>query len=131
MPNSPVDLLKARLAEVERDLAPLIAERDQLTAGIKAMEAAAPAPARASRRRTAAVSRRNGTRSARRRTARRARRGANREKILATVRADPMTASDVEKATGIPSATAATTLNQMARKGELRKAARGSGYVAA
>lgn len=129
MPN-PIDLLEARLAEVERELAPLQAQRDQLLAGIRAMEAAAPTadpmPARRPARRAAGSRRRNGSRPSRK-ASRRAPRGANREKILATVRDKPMTAKDVAEATGIAAATAATTLNQLARKGQLRKAATGRG----
>ena len=37
----------------------------------------------------------------------------------------PMTASEISKATGIPSGTASTLLSKMAKSGELAKAERG------
>jgi len=125
MPNA-VDLLKDRLADIERELAPLLDERNQLTAGIAAMEAAAPsAPARRRTKRTRGSRSNGGRRTRPRASSRRAPRGANRDKILAVLSNVPMTARDVEQATGIPSATAATTLNQMRRSGLARKAPRG------
>jgi predicted transcriptional regulator len=56
----------------------------------------------------------------------RAPRGQNKARILAALKArEPMTASEIAKATGIPTATVSTTLTKMAKTGELAKAERG------
>jgi hypothetical protein len=56
----------------------------------------------------------------------RAPRGENKAKILEALKGRaPMTASEVAKVTGIPSATVSTTLTKMAKTGELVKAERG------
>jgi predicted Rossmann fold nucleotide-binding protein DprA/Smf involved in DNA uptake len=56
----------------------------------------------------------------------RAPRGQNKAKILGALRGrEPMTASEIAKATGIPTATVSTTLTKMAKTGELAKAERG------
>jgi CRP-like cAMP-binding protein len=56
----------------------------------------------------------------------RAPRGQNKAKILGAMKDHgPMTASEIAKATGIPTATVSTTLTKMAKTGELAKAERG------
>jgi CRP-like cAMP-binding protein len=56
----------------------------------------------------------------------RAPRGQNKAKILEALKGrGPMTASEIAKATGIPAASASTTLTRLAKTGELVKAERG------
>ena len=55
----------------------------------------------------------------------RAPRGQNKAKVLDALKDGPMTASEISKATGIPSGTASTLLSKMAKSGELAKAERG------
>jgi predicted Rossmann fold nucleotide-binding protein DprA/Smf involved in DNA uptake len=55
----------------------------------------------------------------------RAPRGQNKAKVLDALKDGPMTASEISKATGVPSATASTLLSKMAKSGELAKAERG------
>jgi CRP-like cAMP-binding protein len=55
----------------------------------------------------------------------RAPRGQNKAKVLDALKDGPMTASEISKATGIPSRTASTLLSKMAKSGELAKAERG------
>ena len=55
----------------------------------------------------------------------RAPRGQNKAKVLDALKDGPMTASEVSKATGIPSRSASTLLSKMAKSGELAKAERG------
>ena len=54
-------------------------------------------------------------------------RGQNKAKILAALKArsEPMTATEIAKVTGISAGTVSTTLNNMAKTGELTKAERG------
>ena len=53
-------------------------------------------------------------------------RGQNKAKVLDALKGgDPMTASEIAKATGISAGTASTLLNKMAKTGELAKAERG------
>ena len=76
---------------------------------------AASAPARATRTRAAKPAT----------TPARAPRGQNKAKVLDALKGGPMTASEISKATGIPSGTASTLLSKMAKSGELAKADRG------
>lgn len=118
MPDPTLDLLRARLAEVQDAMAPLEVEAARLTAAIEAVEAIdGPSPRR--RRSPARRPRRSPRRT------RRAGRGENRAKILAALRSGPKTAGEVEEATGISARTAASTLTTMKRAGLVRKAARG------
>jgi CRP-like cAMP-binding protein len=55
----------------------------------------------------------------------RAPRGQNKAKVLDALKDGPMTASEISKATGIPTGTASTLLSKMAKSGELAKAERG------
>ena len=55
----------------------------------------------------------------------RAPRGQNKAQVLDALKDGPMTASEVSKATGIPSRSASTLLSKMAKSGELAKAERG------
>ena len=59
------------------------------------------------------------------RTPARAPRGQNKAKVLDALKDGPMTASEISKATGIPSRTASTLLSKMAKAGELAKPERG------
>jgi hypothetical protein len=52
-------------------------------------------------------------------------RGQNKAKILQALAAGPKTAADVARETGIATGTASTTLNKLARSGEIVKAPRG------
>ena len=52
-------------------------------------------------------------------------RGQNKAKVLDALNDGPMTASEISKATGIPTGTASTLLSKMAKSGELAKAERG------
>ena len=53
-------------------------------------------------------------------------RGQNKAKILAALKeSEPMTATEIAKVTGISAGTVSTTLNNMAKTGELTKAERG------
>jgi DNA-binding transcriptional ArsR family regulator len=53
-------------------------------------------------------------------------RGQNKAKILAALKeGEPMTATEIARATGISAGTVSTTLNKMAKTGELTKAERG------
>ena len=92
--------------------------RDHKPAG-SAPRASAAKPAGASPRapRTSASKRAS--------TPARAPRGQNKAKVLDALKAGPMTASEVSKATDIPSRTASTLLSKMAKSGELAKAERG------
>jgi hypothetical protein len=128
MTNETLDLLTSRLADVEREVAPLNAEAERLRAAIDAVRAVdSRRPAQPTSRPPRAASRTNGSKPPR--ATRRAPRGENRAKILAATRGAPKTAKQIEAETGVPSATAASTMNTMARAGLLRKARRG--YVAA
>lgn len=55
----------------------------------------------------------------------RAPRGENKAKILETLKAGPKSATEVARETGIGTGTVSTTLNKMARTGEVAKAERG------
>jgi CRP-like cAMP-binding protein len=55
----------------------------------------------------------------------RAPRGQNKAKVLDALKAGPMTASEISKATGIATGTVSTLLTKLAKSGELAKAERG------
>ena len=55
----------------------------------------------------------------------RAPRGQNKAKVLDALKDGPMTASEISKATGIPTGTVSTLLTKLAKSGELAKAERG------
>ena len=55
----------------------------------------------------------------------RAPRGQNTATVLNALKDGPMTASEISKATGIPTGTVSTMLSKMAKSGELAKAERG------
>ena len=55
----------------------------------------------------------------------RAPRGQNKAKVLDALKDGPMTASEISKATGIPTGTVSTLLSKLAKSGELAKAERG------
>jgi DNA-binding IclR family transcriptional regulator len=55
-----------------------------------------------------------------------ARRGQNKAKVLDALKAGPMTASEIAKATGIATGTVSTILTNLVKTGELAKAERGN-----
>jgi predicted Rossmann fold nucleotide-binding protein DprA/Smf involved in DNA uptake len=55
----------------------------------------------------------------------RAPRGQNKAKVLDALKDGPMTASEISKATGIPTGTVSTLISKLAKSGELAKAERG------
>lgn len=138
-----VKQLRTRLAEIEQQIGPLVAEADQIRAAIDKLDnaPAAAAPARRTAARGAAGGRR-GRRSAGRRTAARtttraaasttrsrsngrAPRGQNRTRILEAIKGEAKTAGQVAKETGIGRGTVATTLTKLVADGAARKAPRG------
>ena len=121
-----VDSWKSRLAELEKEIAPLADEAEQLRTAIARLEAIEPSGAGRRGRNTA-----NGSRgaTARRRAARtstgRAPRGQNRRLILEAIKNQPKTAGDVAKETGIGRPTVSTTLTKLVSDGAAVKAKRG------
>ena len=86
-------------------------------------------PARTASRRTTAASepsapsKGSATAAGRRRAA--APRGQTRARILEALKDGPKTAGEIADATGVPRATASTTLSKLAKTGEVVKAERG------
>jgi predicted Rossmann fold nucleotide-binding protein DprA/Smf involved in DNA uptake len=111
---------KAHLAELDRQIKPLRTERDQLRQAIEKLQALTPAPSATNG--TAPTSAR---RPARRSSRPRAPKGQNRRLILAAIRHDPKTASQITTETGIPRPIAATTLTKLVKDGLAVKADRG------
>ena len=124
-----VDAMKARLAEIEREIAPLTAEAEQLRAAIGRLEdlpratVTSASPRRG--RRTAASAdsqpRSRGSRGG----GKQAPRGQNRKLILAAIADEAKTAGEVAKETGIKPRTVSATLTKLASDGRAVKAARG------
>jgi CRP-like cAMP-binding protein len=116
------DLLESIRKQIDarmRELRPVVDEAASLEAALAALDGAVPVPrARQPIRRT------------RRRRARqpraRARRGQTRELLIEHLRANPgSTAGDVATALGLKRGSVSTRLAQLARSGEVTKAARG------
>jgi CRP-like cAMP-binding protein len=118
-----VDTWKRRLADLEKQIAPLADEAEQLRTAIARLEAIEPSAA--GRRRSSNGTRGAGRRGAARTTAGRAPRGQNRRLILEAIKNEPKTAGDVAKATGIGRPTVSTTLTKLVSDGAAVKAKRG------
>jgi predicted Rossmann fold nucleotide-binding protein DprA/Smf involved in DNA uptake len=118
-----VDTWKARVADLEKQIAPLADEAEQLRTAIARLEAIEPMGA--GRRPSS-----NGTQAARRRGAARtptgrAPRGQNRRLILEAIKNEPKTAGAVANETGIGRPTVSTTLTKLVSEGAAVKAKRG------
>jgi CRP-like cAMP-binding protein len=139
-----VDQIKRRIAELEEQLKrhrDLSDELDRLRGALSRLEGEvgarvrgrrgaakpsararkAPAPTRSAPGATAAPS--SGARTRRTRSA--APRGQTRAKVLEALKDGPKTAGEVSAATGIPRPSASTTLNKLAKSGDVVKAERG------
>ena len=118
--------MEAPPAELEKQIAPLADEAEQLRTAITRLEAIEPGGCGTPRPRAA-----NGSRgaTARRGAARtstgRAPRGQNRRLILEAIKDQPKTAGDVAKETGIGRPTVSTTLTKLVSDGAAVKAKRG------
>ncbi|WP_320669442.1 winged helix-turn-helix domain-containing protein [Patulibacter defluvii] len=117
---------KARLAELEKQIAPLVTEADELREAIAKLDGLG---ASAKRGRRAAAGKRPVGRPRKAAASKPAPRGENRRKILAAIASEAKTAGDVAKETGIKRASVASTLTKLASDGLATKADRG--YVAA
>ena len=119
-----VDTWKRRLAELEKQIAPLADEAEQLRTAIARLEAIE----RGAGRRAPRGQQPRGA-AARRRAARttngRAPRGQNRRLILEAIKNEAKTAGDVAKETGIGRPTVSTTLTKLVSDGVAVKAKRG------
>jgi CRP-like cAMP-binding protein len=137
-----VEQIKARIADIEEQLKhhrDLSEELDRLRGALSRLEGDVAArlrgrraPAKSSTRArrtagektpTAATTARSDQTPARARSA--APRGQTRARVLDALKDGPMTAGDISKSTGIPRASASTTLNKLAKTGEVIKAERG------
>ena len=118
--NDELDRLRDALSRLEGGARSRIGapRRDRKPAG-SAPRTSAAKPARAPAR----ASRTSASKPAS--TPARAPRGQNKAKVLDALKDGPMTASEISKATGIPTGTASTLLSKMAKSGELAKAERG------
>jgi DNA-binding transcriptional ArsR family regulator len=118
-----VDTWKARLADLDKQIAPLADEAEQLRTAIARLEAIEPAGA--GRRRSSNGTRGAGRAGVARTPTGRAPRGENRRLILEAIKSQPKTAGDVAKATGIGRPTVSTTLSKLVSDGAAVKAKRG------
>jgi CRP-like cAMP-binding protein len=118
-----VDTWKRRLGDLEKQIAPLADEAEQLRTAIARLQAIEPSGA--GRRGSSNGAREAGRRGAARTPTGRAPRGQNRQLILAAIKSEPKTAGDVAKATGIGRATVSTTLTKLVSDGAAVKAKRG------
>ena len=117
-----VDSWKSRLTELEKEIAPLADEAEQLRTAIARLEAIEPA-GRGARAQHGA--RQQGAHGAPRRAhvhGQRAPRGENRRLILAAIKNEAKTAGDVAKETGIGRPTVSTTLTKLVSDGVAVKA---------
>jgi CRP-like cAMP-binding protein len=128
-----VEQVKARIKQIEGELARHERLSDELTRlrdALGRLEGAGRARvSRARRRRPPASPATEPERSARaaKRTSAsgRAPRGQNKAQVLEALKNGPMTASEIAKATGIPTGTVSTLLTRLAKTGEVTKAERG------
>ncbi|MGE4424870.1 MAG: hypothetical protein AB7G37_00290 [Solirubrobacteraceae bacterium] len=128
---------KQRLAQLDKELAPLQAEAEELRDAIAKVEGARPAPPAAKPRGRAAAATKAkpaAAKPAAKRPARpkgkrtptgRSPRGQNRAQILAAIATEAKTAGQVADETGIGRGTVASTLHKLARDGAAVKADRG------
>jgi CRP-like cAMP-binding protein len=137
-----VEQIKTRIADIEKQLKQhrdLSEELDRLRGALGRLEGdvtarvrgrRAPAKSSSSPRRTAgAKSSTDATAAPAGQERRRARavapRGQTRARVLEALKDGPKTAGDISEATGIPRGSASTTLNKLAKTGEVVKAERG------
>jgi DNA-binding transcriptional ArsR family regulator len=113
-----LDRLRGALGRLEGDVAGRVRGRrapakssssGRRTGGAKSSTAATPAPAGQKPRRSRSV----------------APRGQTRAKVLEALKDGPKTAGEISETTGIPRASASTTLNKLAKTGDVVKAERG------
>jgi DNA-binding transcriptional ArsR family regulator len=130
------DQIKSRIAHIEEQLEEhrkLTDELERLRAALSRLEGDGSGGARGRRRTaarapgtrrtpTAAATPDGGAGGRRRRTAPR---GQTRARVLEALGGGPKTAGEVSEATGIPRASASTTLNKLTKTGEVEKAERG------
>jgi DNA invertase Pin-like site-specific DNA recombinase len=119
-----VDTWKRRLGELEEQIAPLADEAEQLRTAIARLEAIEPGGSVRGGR-TANGRSATARRGAARTSTGRAPRGENRRLILEAIKAEPKTAGDVAKETGIGRPTVSTTLTKLVSDGAAVKAKRG------
>jgi DNA invertase Pin-like site-specific DNA recombinase len=117
-----VETWKARLSELEQQIAPLADEADQLRAAISELEAIEPSRGR---RRSANGGPGRERPPVRRTPTGRAPRGQNRRLILEAIKSAPKTAGEVATQTGIGRPTVSTTLTKLVSDGAAVKAKRG------
>src|SRR5258706_14508061 len=137
-----VEQIKARIADVEEQLKQhrdLSEELDRLRGALGRLEGDVTARVRGRRSPTKSSARTPATATAKSptpaKTAARARkpararsvapRGQTRAKILEALKDGPKTAGEISQTTGIPRASASTTLNKLAKSGDVVKAERG------
>jgi hypothetical protein len=136
-----VEQIKARIADIEEQLKQhrdLSDELDRLrgalgrlegdvTARVRRPRAPATSTARtrttAAAKGTAAKTAGGGQQPRRARTV--AQRGETRAKVLEALKDGPKTAGEISETTGVPRASASTTLNKLAKSGDVVKAERG------
>jgi hypothetical protein len=118
-----VETWKRRVADLEKQIAPLADEAQQLRSAIAKLEAIEPAGVR--RRAPSATGRRRASARPATRTNARAPRGQNRRAILEAIKDEAKTAGDVAKETGIGRPTVSTTLTKLVSDGAAVKAKRG------
>jgi predicted Rossmann fold nucleotide-binding protein DprA/Smf involved in DNA uptake len=119
-----VETWKRRVADLEKQIAPLADEAEQLRSAIAKLEAIEPAGGR--RRAPSATTARRRARAGRAtQSSARAPRGQNRRAILEAIKDEPKTAGDVAKETGIGRPTVSTTLTKLVSDGVAVKANRG------
>jgi CRP-like cAMP-binding protein len=123
--------VKARIEHIEDQLKQhqkLTDELERLRGALTRLEGEARSRVRGGRRNLKPTAKPAGsaTRAAKPASApARAPRGQNKAKVLDALKAGPMTASEIAKATGIGSGTVSTMLTKMAKSGEVAKAERG------
>ena len=111
---------KARVVELDQQIGPLTGERDQLRQAIEKLETLTSRPPATNGAAPTSVPR------ARRASSRpRAPKGQNRRLILAAIREQAKTATQVANETDIPARIAATTLTKLVKDGLAVKAERG------
>lgn len=103
---------KLRLEQIEEEVAPLLAEAEELRQGIRRLETRVPAKASA----PSANGQRRSTRSPR---------GENRRQVLAAIATEAKTAGEIAKETGLHRASIATLLIKLVDEGVAVKATRG------
>ena len=134
-----VDQIKARITEIEKQLKQhrdLSEELDRLRGALRRLEGdvtarvrgrRSPAKSSSSPRRTGGA--KSSTAAPAGQKPRRSRsvapRGQTRARVLEALEDGPKTAGEISAATGIPRASASTTLNKLAKTGDVVKAERG------